>query len=318
MKNIVLKFVLSIVFFVVVCSSLYWIAENGLKKYHGTSFDKFREMFSDNTYHDVLLLGSSRSHRNIDVRICDSVTRYSFYNGGISGAGGYEMLLALKGYLEVHPKPKFVLLNLDWGVLNTERIFFNSSFYFPFFENRKIFEAFNNKQYPVYLFKYLPFSRFIEFNDDLRLDALKGLFNKKENEMSNNHGYLVSYEKKSHFDTLYIKQKKENYYDVNSLMYIDSIVSVCLRNKINLHFFMAPAYNNHYMKSGKNYEAVINGVKLEYCKKYNIDLIRFDSLPINYNKNYFLDNIHLNKKGSEEFSLILAKKLRENILERRQ
>ena len=134
MKNILLKIIFSGSFFVIICSSLYWFVELGLKKYHETSFSEYREMFSDSLYYDVLVLGSSRSHRNIDVHICDSITNYTFYNGGISGAGGYEMLLALNGFLEVHPKPKIVLLNLDMGVLNTDRIFFNTTYYFPFLE----------------------------------------------------------------------------------------------------------------------------------------------------------------------------------------
>lgn len=306
------KITLTFAFFLILVSISFLVTEKGLEYYYQSSYEKFNDMFSENDKsYDVLLLGSSRTHRNIDVRICDSICQLSFYNAGISGAGGYEMLTSLKGFLQSHPKPKFVILNIDAGILNIDRVFFNPNLYLMNLDNDAIYSSMELKNYPVFLYKHLPFFKFIEFNDDMRIDALRGLLGRKETIFMHYNGYLAPYEKSMPLDTLNSKVVTTVFNDTN-FQYVDSIVRICRKNHINICFINSPSYTNCYKKIFSNYSTALNKINTDYCQRYNIKMLDFDTLNMNSNYDYFLDNIHLNKKGTQMYSTYLANSLKSN------
>lgn len=89
------------------------------------------------------------------------------------------------------------------------------------------------------------------------------------------------------------------------------IYSLYVRNNIKLFFIIAPVYNHHYSRITRNYPPAIETINRKYCNNGAIKLFRFDSLDLNYKKEFFLDNIHLNENGTRKFSLILANELKQ-------
>lgn len=303
------RIIASLLIFLSIVILCYLVFERGMIKYYEASYQKFDEMFDKNEYYDVLLLGSSRTHRNIDTHICDSLSQFTFYNAGISGAGGYEMLTALNGFLFVHPRPKVVILNIDIGIVNIDRVFFNPNFYLPSLNNDAVYSSLKRKEYPVFMLKYLPPSRFIEYNDDVRIDAIRGLIGKKETPFKQYKGYLAMYENVGKFDTVFLKKEqlalvKENF------KYLDSVVDICASKGIKLVFITSPVYKRFYVNKYSDYPNFINHIK----NNYKVPILFFDNSELNFNRKYFSDNIHLNKLGSELFSKDLVKSLGVNIL----
>jgi hypothetical protein len=291
---------------------VYFFVNKSIVSYSASSFEKFEELFVSSQKFDVLLIGSSRTHRNIDVKICDSITALKFYNGGISGAHGFEMLTTLKGFLAAHSAPKLVVLNIDPGVFSIDRTFFNATFYFNSLNNGQIYEAFSSKGYPVWLYKHVPFTRVFEFNDDLRNDCIRGFIGKKDNYRNAYHGYLPMSENIGEFDTIYKTQLSIGR-DSANFQYLNSIINVCKDRKIKLVFIVAPVYNHHYSKRYRDYSLIIEDLNTKIAKRERIPILFFDDQSLNYSMKYFDDNIHLNLKGTQEFSVTLAEQLKEQL-----
>lgn len=310
MRKYLFRILFAFVLIIVISSLVYSFSEKGLRMYSATNFTKFNEMFCDTTYYDILLLGSSRTHRNIDPQILDSIWGLKVYNGGISGAGGYEMITALKGFLNNRRPPKVVLLNVDLGIMNIDRVFFNTSFYFESFKNPYIYDAFAEKGFPVFLYKNIPFCRMVEYNDDMRNSSLQGLMGKKDIYEGGFRGFLPMKEDIGMFDTVYSQRNNLNY-TMSNLQYVDSVLSISKRYNITPLFIVAPVYNHHYRRKHQNYDSFISLINKKYYKYTSDNMIFFDDLPINYSCEYFDDNIHLNSKGGKLFSAMLAKRIAE-------
>lgn len=288
-------------FFLFISYFLFQLINKGLVNYDSNSYEKFEEMFCDSSYYQCIIIGNSRVHRNIDVQLLDSITRKKNYNAGIAGAGGYEIYIALRAFLKTHPRTKDVILNIDKGLLKNDKLFFNPSLYLNSFENKEIYNAFCEKGYPAFLYKWLPFTKMIEFNDDMRKNALAGLIGKEKTSNKNYHGYLPMQENIGKFDTIYSKtepfdQAKEDY------CYIDSIVHFCIKNELRLKLISTPGYNKHYYKKYSNYPQFINYIEKNYSEKFNIPFYILDTIPVIYNKNNFSDNIHFNIVGTQLFT----------------
>ena len=228
-----LFFVLSICFFAYM--------NVGLTKYSESTSVKYYEMYKDNAAYDVLILGTSRTYYNIDVQTCENETGERFYNLGIAGSGGYEIQNSLKGFLAVHPKPKTVILNIDGNMVDIKREFHNPTVYFNSLENKAIYESFNEKGYPAWLYKNIPFTRVVEFNDDIRNNCLRGHLGEKDTYVSHYHGYLPMRKNIGKFDTIY-KKTTELGHLVENYQFIDSVFQTCKRNKIELIFVVTNTF----------------------------------------------------------------------------
>ncbi len=137
MKYIIRILIVLVVTFITT-SILYNLFEKGQSTYRN-NYEKYKEMFADSKKYDVVLIGSSRTHRNFDPIICDSVTGLSFYNAGISGAGFYEIYTAFSSFFKVHsPVSKYIIYNIDDLNFKSDKKFFNPTLYFNFLDNSEI------------------------------------------------------------------------------------------------------------------------------------------------------------------------------------
>lgn len=276
----------------------------GLRAYYISTYEKFGEMFVDSTKYDVLLLGSSRVHRNVDTKICDSITGLSFYNGGISGATAFEMYSALEGYLEVHPPPKYLLLGIDLGIMVEKRKLYTPIFYLDFLNNGSIYNSLKEVDKLTPFYKLLPFLKIINMNDDLRSEAVKGLLNKRKPFDFNYKGFSRIGSRIGRFNDK-INTRDSIKADIYNNTYLSNIVSICKENHINVIFFSGPDYNHFYEKSYPNYGNLLSSIK-DFANIRNIPFLNFNNPAINSKKENFIDDIHLNEIGTKKFSISFA------------
>ncbi len=93
----------------VICQGLIMTINKGYRKFNM----KFTELFEGHTNHDVLFLGSSRVYYLINPKIIDSVCGVDSYNAGIDGGNLFEFKTSFDAYLQNHPSPRLVVLNID-------------------------------------------------------------------------------------------------------------------------------------------------------------------------------------------------------------
>ena len=306
-----MKYILRILLvLVIVClfaSLIYEVLSKGQSQYRN-GYAKYKEMFVDSTLYDVVLIGSSRTHRNINTQICDSVTKLSFYNAGISGARFYEISTVFHAFFYTHPPvTKYLIYNIDDLRFSTDNKFYNPTLYFDFFENAEIYNAFKNKKYPVWCYKNLSFTRILEYNDDLRNNSLKGLTGEVNPEDLGYKGFCkmpVHKFKKTNFGGGRIDSVPD-YSRNNSLK---SILTFCKKNHIKVIFIISPIYDNYYNKRTSNFDELVFNFEI-FANKENALFWRFDKISLCYNEEYFTDFNHLNEKGADIFSAILSKEV---------
>lgn len=312
-----MKYIIRIVLILIVAGiltqGLYALLSKGQSTYRN-DYKKYREMFADSSKYDAVIFGSSRAYKNIDPLICDSLTGLSFYNAGVSGAKFYEISMIFSAYFEAHPSaPRFIIYNLDELNFSTDKKFFNPTLYFDFFCNSKIYNGFKGKQYPVWLYKNIPFTRILEYNDDSRNDALKGFFGHVNPEDITQKGYS-----KMVIDELKTMKKnaagsiKLGTYKNNSCF--DVIINFCSKNNVKIIFTISPVYNNYYKNKITNYDDLVNDFQ-KYANDHNYPFWRFDTIPICNDSRHFTDDVHLNKSGTDVFTTLLAKKISEYLVQ---
>lgn len=299
-----------LVAFWLLATILYTMLEKGQIAYRAGNI-KFKEMFEDTTTYQGLIFGSSRAYKNIDPIICDSITGISFYNAGLSGAKFYEINMAFFAYFETHKKtPQLIIYNLDAIDFSTKDGIFNPLIYFSFLDNNTIFQGLKKKKYPVELYKYLPFMQILEYNDDVRNSSLKGLLGSvnAEDVAIKGHSKKMS----DVFKEMPLKKSfklDESPFSEND--FLKNIINYCKDNHVKLIFTVSPVYKNYYSRKFANNDHLMKEFE-RFVEKNNCEFWRFDTTAFFSNsKEYFTDDIHLNRTGTVIYSKMLGQKILE-------
>lgn len=294
--------------FWLLASLLFLFVEKGQISYRSGNI-KFKEMFEDTTSYQATIFGSSRAYKNIDPLICDSITGLSFYNAGLSGAKFYEVSMAFFAYFEVHnTDPEYVIFNLDAIDFSTKDEIFNPLIYFSFLNNENIAEGLDKKEYPIELYKYLPFMQILEYNDDVRNNSMKGLLGQVNAEDIAVKGHS----KKIHDTYREMPLKKAFKLEEDSFLEnetLENIIKYCKDNHVMLIFTISPVYKNYYSRKFTNNDRLMEEFE-RFALEKDCEFWRFDTASLFKNsKEYFTDDIHLNRKGTVLFSRILGNKI---------
>jgi hypothetical protein len=170
-------------------------------------------------------------------------------------------------------------------------------------------QAFN---YPVILYKYIPFFRYIEYDDYTKGNCIKGFFH--QNELGNNFQFK-GYSSNT-YDTLMdinpiLKHKCLKINDT-SFTVLKTIVEICKQNNIILTFTHGPEYKQWNEHNYINYERILNSIH-SFANQYQIKYLRHDTIS-EFNKSFYYRNIaHLNTQGATAYSVFLAKEIKKNL-----
>src|SRR5215204_4792803 len=96
-----------------ILSILYWLYIIGYNRYYSYDYKHINEIVNGRTANDILFIGSSRTVHHINPKLIDSITGMRSYNAGVDGANLVEMSLIFKSYLNSHPPPKILFIDLS-------------------------------------------------------------------------------------------------------------------------------------------------------------------------------------------------------------
>ncbi len=282
---------------------------------------KIKSLISISKKYNLYVLGSSHTQFGVSTEMLSKDLNMKCLNVAY-GAGGNigKQLIILKKILEINKAkpPKFILFGLDVFALNEEpmyddqfqSILFNSS------ENKYI--NFYAKYSNSYLNLYGRFiTRYIE-------DVQKGVYTlpyfRKEN--SYDLSMFKMYDKfeisesgwVKGFGILnpnYIRYASTDFSPNNkALVDLSEFISICKNKSINLSFFQVPesSYCLKYNKKYSDFDAFMKKLSIEKnIPYYNFNIVdKFDVA----NDSLFFDTDHLNVKGAEIFTNLLASTLK--------
>ena len=309
MKKAFLHILIGFAIFQLVMVVIHHFTIKGLKNYDKATYNKFDLSFDDGAKQDIVLLGSSRTYYGINCFLLEKLTKKKVTNLGLEGAKINEMELALKGYLNTHPKPEKIYLMLDPHSFGSDSSIYNKIYFANYLDNDSIYVTLkHNLGYKALLWKWLPYTIITEFDDYTRTKSLKGLFSKY-----NSDGNSFSYKGFSLLEKQFFATELGlDVYKINlkrGEQSLENIIISCINKNIDIQIIQGPFLEEYYNDNTINVFYNMLGSNLK--KKF--PTIPFQNKPLNYSSvSYFKDETHLNDFGSTKYTYDLFTTFVEN------
>ncbi len=293
----------ALIYPLIVLALLYLLREvhyYGLLKQKQGYYAKYNTAFLQKNNFEILILGSSRAQMHYNTVLIQNKFKKSCFNLSLTGAAPPHCYAALRAYLKNSSAPKYLFYEVDYHALHINVDFirdFNN--YFPYLKNEVLREGFQridnrmNHFYlnPAYSFPYTGFKNLSTslhgyFNIPNKTDSL--FFNGYTKEVFRPQLNFIHY------------PKFYGYIHPINRSYLDSIITLCDKNKIKLTLVSSPIFAGGELDL-LNKSQVLNHLNnIAYLNK--IEYLDLSSLPFCDKRALFLDHHHLNYQGSVMFT----------------
>lgn len=271
----------------------------------------FQYILSSKENHDIVVFGSSRALRFINPCILDSVTGLDSYNLGANGIGILETRMMLLKFIQLHSKPKLILLNVDHNGFYSRGFLYNSIDYYPYLSDTVIANALcpYNKNYGnFFVRKTNQLLEMFASSDDTRYHFL---FNKPQIEIPDTSkyerckGYGCPLTHWSPAAENSLKDKRNAAIDDQGFNLLADFIQICKKNEVNIILVHAPIL---YLKKEQifNYDEILNRIK-NIADETQTPYWEYDTMKICNSKYYFRNFSHVNLLGADIYSKQLAK-----------
>lgn len=288
--------------------ALQFLIDYSLAKENICNNNIWYKIFNNKLETDIVVLGNSRAEAHYDPAIISSETKLKTYNLGLSGSPINILLIRWNSYLNRNTKPKIIILDLDNILIGTSNKLYQKFQYLPYYnkpEFRNIAKEFD-KEY--YFEKFIPIYKYRGYEMDI-YNQVKSLYDDSNCEGSVN-GYTefdlewiekdwIAFEKKMN-TSLENPNDNFNKYE-NGIKLLNGFLYRCKQNDIKVFLIWSPFYHesHSYKFREKNY---LDSIFKNISKNYEYKYLNFSKDSIAFNKRYFYNHAHLNKKGATIFS----------------
>jgi hypothetical protein len=281
------------------------IADKTYQRFWHPFFQKFDVAFKDSTYYDIVYIGNSTVHFGINPYYIDSITRLKSFNLGYGGAHIETMSMLLHGYLEQHPKPKAILLSVDYSTLTPDNDEADPCLFFYYLQNHPVAGYLTAKGYKVGLIKIMPFLKYSYFDDYNRISILYALFQQSHFEKNATiyNGFLSNT-----FDSIKpnnLKAEKKPLASEKNTTLFYQLLEYCKEENIRVICIIPPKF---YISDDDRYShisSVPNTIIETALAKYHIPHKRYDTKGL-FQQDEFSDRWHLNTPGTKKYSIMLG------------
>ena len=300
------KILLFILLLTPIAFGVDYMISKGLRNTNIRKYSTWNDIYNKKLNSDLLVIGSSRAWSGYSTYILDSVLNLNSYNIGIDGHTLDFQILRYNKYLQFNKKPKIILLNIDFfstfGEVSDYR--YEREQFFPYqYLDYSLISQVSEVKNISFLERTIPLIRYFGYKSEIE-KGISSFFGKKgfsdEGLYKGYRGndYKWQYEK----DTL--KSINANLSNSDAL---ENFIIETKKNDIKLIFVKAPFYFPVYNIVTNLDES--NNLFESIAFKHDIIILDYYNSIISKDKNYFYNYTHLNKKGAEEFSKLLANDL---------
>jgi hypothetical protein len=277
----------------------------GIKKRDMGEIQVWNDIVNSRIDSDVIVSGSSRAWVHISPEILDTVLNVNSYNLGIDGYPFNMQYVRFKLFEKYNAKPKLVVQNVDFFTLNRRKEPLNREQFMPYMHEEEIKKElrrmdFSKLQFHIPALKYHSDTHSI-FCGLLGLTGLgshpygrryKGYVGQELDWDGTGLNKILSK------DSIVYKPAPE------IVRLFDSFLEYCRENDIRVILVFTPQYYKatEHTKNGNE----IKSIYRSFSEKYDFPFLDYSDDPICRDTAYFYNAMHLNKKGSELFSLKLA------------
>jgi hypothetical protein len=255
---------------------------------------------------DLVVLGNSRAQHHYNPKIFQQKTGLTFTNSGINGGYGIYLPAFQLEEMSNNYLPKAILIEIDPNALgywkgNYDRL----SVLMPFIDRYpKLSEYVGLRDN---FLKLKLFSKSYKYNSLIYNELIYNLFSSKFNHVKS---FIPNYKCMTKRDSIAGVNKIRNMssptMDINMELIFKKLINMAKSKNIKLIFVNSPIYNNTL-----NYNYSFAGKKaIQIMNDNNISFWDYSNDTSFFNKYYlFSDRLHLNNKGAELYSNIIADRL---------
>lgn len=291
------KVIVSAISVIVLVYAVRWIFNYTFKSAPWGIYKKLYQVIEEKKYYDVWVIGSSRAETSFETGILSQKTGLKFFNAGIHGAKPPQTCFLLKHVFHQHPLPTLVIFDIDVHNIADVDTVLNIEQFAPFMnysDLRKDFSSIDPRINYAYFFPMyeVSFYGLRGFSKLMRI-----LFNKpgRYDTTFQTTGCYHSHTDYQ-FDHYPDKTNHLKFHPLN-LMYVDSIIDMCKKNKVNIILTVSPVF-----QPDSNISNAVSELK-NFSLKKNVLLLDFSNIPFLSNDiSRFSDKYHLKYNGSIMFT----------------
>lgn len=262
-------------------------------------FKQWSDIYFNKLDNDVVINGSSRAWLQYNPAILDSILGINSYNLGFDGSHINRQIVKYNTYCRVqNHRPTCLIQNIDYATISLVNNYEREQF-FPYFHfDKQLLKEIDKYENFNFFEKHIPCYRYSGYQDVI-WDAL-GLLPTKNILYKGYHGFDRNWNGKEFNKQDFIKYSE----NPEDLVLFENFIKDITSSGTKVIFVYAPIYIG-----ATNIIVNIKGMYEMYdtiAKKYNIPILDYNYDSICYDTNYFYNATHLNKKGSELFSIKLA------------
>jgi hypothetical protein len=268
--------------------------------------------FQSKEYNDIIYIGSSRVLRQINPMVIDSITGKKSYAIGIDQIGMIEAKMLLKKHLQNHPKPQYVLLNIDLSsfMFNTKsKGPYNVDEYFQYLKDTLIYNELSryNWRYRYYkaarwLYAFYPLQKLMIKNDtekrDLFIQPNATDFPDESHLLK--RGYWANtgtWNDVAEQELQRVNTIKADHTPITpeGIQLLDDFCQICQQQQVKCILLFTPWYAG--IKKSDNHDDILQQVA-QIAQKHQALFWNYSGIPISQDKTYFYDCWHYNDKGA--------------------
>ena len=287
------------------------IVDAGLRKSRYPFYSEWNDLFAGKINADLLIMGSSRAWVQVSPLILDSVLHVNSYNLGLDGSDFQLQHKRFKLYLEHNKKPKYIIQEVGYvSTLSKSAVLPGATQFLPYLQDSTVWNIVKNsnasfnicdRYFPLYKYNNEP----LLVKEGILSYLGKGM---KPTKYKGYEGQVKPWD--SSFHNFKVNNPGGWYpqIDTGSVAEFRDFLSFCKANDIKVIMVYPPAY---YEVTAllRNREKIVN-TYLSFSKTFDFPFINYESDTLCNTKSYFYNSQHLNKIGSELFSVKLANDLK--------
>lgn len=286
----------------------------GLKKDHGAlgEYEVWNSIYGASINCDLAIYGSSRAWVQFDPAILEEHLDKQVYNFGTDGHNFRLQYLRHLEYIKYNSKPTYIILSVDIFTLQQREDLYLQDQFLPYmlwnanmYQYTSGYDGFTKADY------YIPFVRYAHRSNTI-IPAFNHLLDWSSDTITYRNKGFRGFERNwdTELDSLLDGTKKyEIKFDQKTDELLERFIKECQDNGITLTLVYPPEYIKGQEFVVNRRDAIERFETLAH--KYELLFLNYSDDVLSFEKQFFYNASHLNKKGSQIFTKKLAKDLKD-------
>jgi hypothetical protein len=299
------KFIKSSLAFLLITSSILFGIQSFLdykmSQVKSGNVGKINKVLQNKVDEDMTIWGASTAEGNFVPQIISEKVGVSVFNMGLDGTNIHQYGGLIKTYLnQVTNKNVVISFDIHGGLMRRDAPYLIYNWLHVYHVD-SISKTFNNIDYSLSLkIKYVPFYKLVLYGKH----NIKYLKEDLNDFQIKRQGFVPG---KGIIDvTKMVYEPTEFQNDSTVLASIKGICELASKNNNKITLVVTPCFYKG-LEQGVNVNSIIKN--FQSLENRNVSFLNFVNHPMNTEKKYFRDNIHLNKEGAECFSKVFANRI---------